>query len=747
MGALQSCRDQVPDGKLAVEVIRTGTEQFSASSSLGGRFYSGQLDAHKVAVKVLKRSESFEAEAFVKRAVTLCSISPHAHLLFPTGWSLTESESYVVYERIEGPTAASRLEKCRSTSGEAFPWAERLRLIAAVASALSYLRSCSKDSSHLNLKLSSIIYDRTGQVKLADFGFEGTEPSSTESNLTEAARDGLAELQVAELRDFGRLILELLLPDSQNAEAAARQASANAELEELLLSPLDLSASWPAALARDLTEVALTCTSAVAEPGRESRWSPPPGMASLASKLMELCVEYGDGPVSAPSPISSDDITAGFECIYSSEVDVSKLSDDLKTWTFTPGQVPWCVGRQHQKEIFACLVPDQKLCTCIARTHLELWPEKVAHDRLALRLHPTSQNPVVVDGKPMLLGPSGAADDILQNGSTISFCYRDEIFLTLRFSFKQSEFKPKERASTKDEFALLCDAVRDAGSDRLTGSRVRELPIEARSIQLKPQGSTAVGRQDQKGFFERLLLTSHASKSVGTGPEYVHFVSRKQFEIAPLPGDQQGFEIQNFSSNPIIVAGILLHEGSKAKIQVGDSVKFVVKDEDKLDTYLILRLHRLGTDPAGSAESSEVPAAHAMPFSLYIRGSALRQDFPESKRTLPGRPGPDGLTVGRAHQRSLHEKAFVHGIIGYISRDHFSITPGRHNFIIKPLSQNPIWHVRAGRQQRLMADDAAVDLEDEDIIMLYTGAEDLSAEGPGNLGTLQWVFRSSQASL
>eukprot|EP00435_Cladocopium_sp_Y103_P011005 s3901_g2.t2 len=86
------------------------------------------------------------------------------HLLLPMGWGVAESSCFVVYDQLDQIDAEKRLEVSRR-GGKAFLWADRLRLGAAVASAASHLRSCLLGSPHLNLK--------TGQVKLADLGFEG----------------------------------------------------------------------------------------------------------------------------------------------------------------------------------------------------------------------------------------------------------------------------------------------------------------------------------------------------------------------------------------------------------------------------------------------------------------------------------------------------------------------------------------------------------------------------------------------
>eukprot|EP00931_Biecheleriopsis_adriatica_P055741 TRINITY_DN33023_c0_g1_i1.p1 TRINITY_DN33023_c0_g1~~TRINITY_DN33023_c0_g1_i1.p1 ORF type:complete len:805 (+),score=188.07 TRINITY_DN33023_c0_g1_i1:77-2491(+) len=757
----------VPDG-----VLQQATRQFERSASLGGRFFSGRLEGGRdIAVKVLQNSSGHDVKAFANRATLLCGIQPHPHLALPCGWSQTESQSFIVYDLVHGETAAKRLEASRSPDGPAFRWEERLRLAAATASGLSYLRSSTKGGLHLNLRLSSIFFDRTGQVKLADFGIEGegvaseaskSSPRQLESQKTEAEGAGLCALQVAEMRDFGRLLLDLLLSDSSPAVAATAAVTCGEQepqkpllrqlrrsgdcksdeetlclLREVLLSPLDPSADWPPNLAGAVAEVALTCASA-----KEVGSSPPPGMASIAGRLLQLCIEQRSGAPLEGSEAAgalAKKLFAVFECAYSSQVDVKTLPQENKRLVLKPGEVPWRVGRQYQLETFLRLVPDQNLSGCIARAHFELWPDgKSCEEKPLLRLRPLSDNPLVVDGLPVLVGPSGPEEVLLKSGSQVSFCRMDKVFLTLQLSLKLSQDVALGTgsqgtacgSSATSEFALVCE--------HLTGGNADDLSLEIRTIFLDSTGLTSVGRQHQPGFFERLLPAVHKDRCV-------HCVSRKHFDIVPLPGggppSQQRFEVRNSSSNPIGLGGSVLKEGGKRALQVGETIDFIAEDASgELVVYL-----RLGLRWLGASMSSEDPercdAPSSVPFVLYLSGTAVQKEFPQSQRAVEG--SRHGLTIGRAHQRGLHEKAFLDGVVGFISRDHFSIQQAtdQDTFQLVPLSQNPIWHLRDGRQQRLMSEDAPVPLKDKDEVLLFTGAEDLSAEGAGSSGTVRWVFR------
>ncbi|CAE8722005.1 unnamed protein product, partial [Polarella glacialis] len=180
----------------------------------------------------------------------------------------------VVYPLLEGGNVGQRLLACRQPSGFVFPATERLRLVTTVASALSHLRSCARGFLHQNLTLSSIAFDRNGDVKLTDFGFDGGSKSSSSSSTTRAeVADGLSGRQVAELRDLGRIILELLVQDFSTADEALTSAVKRAgpaslvglksatngpeilqQLLKLLWTPLDRSAGWSPQAARDVAE-------------------------------------------------------------------------------------------------------------------------------------------------------------------------------------------------------------------------------------------------------------------------------------------------------------------------------------------------------------------------------------------------------------------------------------------------------------------------------------------------------------
>eukprot|EP00913_Durusdinium_trenchii_P033429 g31297.t1 len=102
---------------------------------LGGRYVAGKLEhGRQVVVKVFKDVKGNELKAFKQRVETLCGLDLHLHLLLPIGWGIWESCCFVVYDMLDQTDAEKRLLVSRR-GGRPFLWADRLRLVAAVASA------------------------------------------------------------------------------------------------------------------------------------------------------------------------------------------------------------------------------------------------------------------------------------------------------------------------------------------------------------------------------------------------------------------------------------------------------------------------------------------------------------------------------------------------------------------------------------------------------------------------------------
>jgi len=333
------------------------------------------------------------------------------------------------------------------------------------------------------------------------------------------------------------------------------------------------------------------------------------------------------------------------------------------------------------------------------------------------------------------------------------------------------------------------------------GFDIAAQPLQAKSIGLPADARLTVGRVHQPGFFEGVLGTEAAQR-------YLCCVSRSHLEVAATPGAPPGcFDVTNLSANPVALVGQRrLGKGEKGSVRPGDIIDFIggsAGGSGSPVVYLKLQLegqqspstqmevdrkairgpqqqaptpphapqtlpasaqppapdsHALTPvhSPAGSPGARLLPApedvavrsprfSSAPPFWLELRGSAVRRDFPRDRRRLEGRE--DGLTVGRAQQQALHSEAFEVELRQYLSREHFRIERGRDGVCrLVPMSSNPIWRVRGGSQTEAVRGDPALLLAHGDAIQLFTGAEDCTIDGPGNLGTLLWLFQESNAA-
>merc|ERR1711908_218672 len=115
---------------------------------------------------------------------------------------------------------------------------------------------------------------------------------------------------------------------------------------------------------------------------------------------------------------------------------------------------------------------------------------------------------------------------------------------------------------------------------------------------------------------------------------------------------------------------------------------------------------------------------------LVLGGSCVLPDFPESKRRHP--ISKDGLTIGRAQ----HLEGLRGGVVKYVSREHFRVERSGMCWQVVGLSSNPIWRSRNGKRDETCKGEASLDLANGDSILLFTGADDCTPDGPGSVGLL-----------
>lgn len=548
------------------------------------------------------------------------------------------------------------------------------------------------------------------------------------------------------------------------ANAASKDDCTDEALYSVLLKNLDETAGWPKEVAKEFAQVARTCLKA----GEQD--SPLPGIASISGCLLNLCLRCqaaeslerrSKGVCRQPSPADVmqtghlQDVIAGIECVFSSKVDVSKLGFKQKGWLLRESEAPWKVGRQHQPDIFNTIVPDEVLVLSIARSHFELHPQSQEEETPGLQLHLLPHNPLKVDAE-QISSQSTTKEVCIRSGSEISLCHLDEVLITLKIWMKPSDAKPKRpsvhsghKESTpaphQHQVGLVCESI--------SGKAVEALPMQARVISLHTSNSTEVGRQHQQGFFEHVLPIEDSAQP------FLSCVSRTHFQISPTSFTRT-YEITNFSINPILVAGKALEKNGTTLLKMDERVELTVKGSDeKTVSFMTFCLKQLGSTKAAEPSNDLDATLQALPimrkeavdaqepkapFYLTLAGSAVQKDFPEESRKVNG--SLKGLTIGRAHQREIHEKALNEEIQRFVSRDHFSIRcSAASSFLLVPLSQNPIWHVRGQKRKELMRDESPIPLRNGDYILLFTGGKENVGEGE-TAPSLRWIFCCPEAA-
>lgn len=478
------------------------------------------------------------------------------------------------------------------------------------------------------------------------------------------------------------------------------------------------------------------------------------------------------------------------ECVHSSSVDVATLPLKHKCLVLDADKQPWCVGRQQQPFFFSRLVPDEGLRSLISRSHVEF----TLSDRV-LSMKKLATNAVQVDGREV------QTDEVapILNESKLQFCGRDGALPILSFKIllrdgASARNNPMPLPTRRDlpiaaaaaaaeaaastpaaRYSLLCTHVVGAKAEAMLPPELWTLPL---TIDGGPQ---VLGRTHQPGQFEKFLENPAAS-------EFMGMISRSHLELVPVEHAPDGtecagvFSVTNLSPNPVTISEVKLDKGGRGLLRPGQSIDFIGNNSaGQIITYLQLTLQeqvqqeeplRGGAEVtkektvtkkllqyfsetfacSGGREEKDGPGRPVQQLPLFwleLEGSAVQQSFPAKQRVLAG--SPQGLVVGRLHQQSLHREAFSKEVSEYMSREHFRIScqlaPAPARFVLASLTGgNTMWRGRGGKLQPLEKGDPPLQLLHGDEILLYTGAQDGTPDGPGSLGILKWVFRELSAA-
>ncbi|MDP9360062.1 MAG: serine/threonine protein kinase, partial [Acidobacteriota bacterium] len=147
-----------------------------------GAVYLGEDAAlgRKVAIKVVADAIARDAAVrarFLREARLLATVE-HPNVVRVYSFGASEERAYLVMEYIEGETLADRIQRGPMAVDQARD------ILIKVVEALD--AAWEKRIVHRDIKPSNILFDRRGNLKVADFGLaKGSESTDTESSLTQ----------------------------------------------------------------------------------------------------------------------------------------------------------------------------------------------------------------------------------------------------------------------------------------------------------------------------------------------------------------------------------------------------------------------------------------------------------------------------------------------------------------------------------------------------------------------------------
>jgi len=689
--------------------IAVATENFSARRRLGkgnfGSVYKGtSRDGHEVAIKVLDVGDDDSLSGFAAEVKVLSKFR-HPNLVTLMGWGTGPGQRFLVYELLEGGDVAVKLHQCKTLDGRNFDWAERLWVGLDAACGLSHMHNSTPKAFHRDIKSANILLHRDGTAKMADFGLSGIAQVRGKTTMTCQQISGTPGYvcpnyvqsgrvtEETEMYSYGQVLLELLLnlpPASFGYDGdivfpinMAVMPEAPGALERSMAA-LDVKASWPPLLAREVADLALRCSDR--DEGRR------PQFADVALSLRQLCDTHCSGQrlrQIGTGPDLPELAEVVLECTHSSGVDAASLFAKHRCLVLRAADGPWTVGRMQQPDFFARLVPDESQRTVISRNHLLFtWAAP------SLRLKKLSQSVVLVNGAP---APQSEINVI--HGTKVDFCGRDGItsFLTFVILIRDAR-----------AVAMLGPTPLPTRPDVPAIAPAQHHQKHRQSLHV-PQGGLApqlqqIGRDAQVEADTQVSTASPKHRTSQLSPACIHHPSANDKRASH--GACRAASEQMASNRP----------------QADQVNRMLPATQDAM-------LCALG--------SKRVPY-----FWLTLCGTAVKEGFPCDAGRLEGRE--DGLSVGRGHQKELHAQAFDEDLQQYFSHNHFRIDRGSDGSCqLVPMSKHPIWRNRCGNTTEAIVGDPPLTLDYGDAIQLFTGASDCAGTGPGKIRSLFWVLQDA----
>lgn len=454
--------------------------------------------------------------------------------------------------------------------------------------------------------------------------------------------------------------------------------------------------------------------------------------------------------IAAPSQpvVESSFAEITIECIKAFGVDLRQMSQDQLSINFKLQKgVPSGFGRAHQSDQLEKLLPDERLRACVSRNHFTL-----AWNGQSILLKRLSANAMLINDAfvPM------QQDVPASSGCCINLCSEVDgqvpflsFVLRAKGQVQHAVSEGRENVSAS-EHRFLCTLS--------SSCDLSSLSPEAKSVVLVSRGSTMIGRHHQPGYFEKLL---------GSDSKFLTFVSRSHLEVTEQAAGK--FVVKNLSQNPVVIKSQQLGKDGIGCLNVGENIDFIAGPS--LERFLCLTLEALGTGTQGQDKVAEVgaqatpqPRAPTPPprsvvaksspkalvetaaFWLELWGSAVIAQMNQSQRKVLANAGGScdgtraGVIVGRNIQPEMLVSALADAALTWVSREHFRVEESNAGpCVLSVISNNPIWRRRGADMVILRKQDTCT-LEHGDQVLLYTGASDGQPEGPGNKGSIVWVF-------
>jgi len=215
-------------------------------------------DGRKIAVELLEGKQRVKrVNHFADHAAAVGRIR-HANVAHVLGWGTGCHREYWVYEYVDGADLETLLRGCYF----AFRWPERLKASIGAATGLEHLHAQTPELLHNGVRLSSVVVSSAGCAKVAQLA---SSDQAMPCDVVAVEREGISAKSLGEsfdggdLRDFGQLLLALLIGKRFASHELFRKMPHAPGAKQQVARGLDPSAEWPEKVAEAFADVALGC--------------------------------------------------------------------------------------------------------------------------------------------------------------------------------------------------------------------------------------------------------------------------------------------------------------------------------------------------------------------------------------------------------------------------------------------------------------------------------------------------------